>query len=69
MDYGKKEEHSLLEEYNIESDAKIEMELLRKHKNFRNTEVEISEDISSVELLKMESDTQHNAQERNMKIN
>ena len=66
MDCEGTEEHFVLEKYEIESDAEIQLELLRKYKNFRNTEVEISDDISSVELLKMESDTQQETQERNI---
>ena len=57
MHYEGKEEHFILEEYDIESDAEIQSELLRKFVNFKNTEVEISDDISLVELLQMESET------------
>ena len=66
MDYEGKQEHLILEEYDIESDAEIQLELLKKYQNFNSTEVEINDDISSVELLKMESDTQEEAQERNI---
>ena len=66
MHYEGKEDHFILEEYDIESDAEIQSELLRKFENFRNTEVAISDDISSVELLKMESETQQEVQERNI---
>ena len=48
----------ILEEYNIEPDAEIQMQLLRKDEKFRSTRVEINDDISSIELLKMETDTQ-----------
>ena len=57
MDFEGKQEHFILEEYEIKSDAEIQLELLKKYQNFKSTEVEISDDISSVELLKMESDT------------
>ena len=45
IDYEGKEEHFVLEEYDIESDIEIQLELLRKYENFRSTEVEISDDI------------------------
>ena len=61
MDYERKEEHFILEEYDIETDAGIQLELLRKYEDCKGTEVEISDDISSLELLKMEE-----AQERNI---
>ena len=66
MDCEGKEEHFILEEYDIESDAEILLEWLRRYENFRSSEVENNDDISSVELLKMESDTQEEAQERNI---
>ena len=66
MDYEAKEEHFILEGYDIEFGAEIQLELLRKYENFRSTEVEISDDISSIELLKIESDTQQETQERNI---
>ena len=53
MDCEGTEEHFVLEECEIESDAEIQLELL-----LSSMEVEINDDISSVELLKMESDTQ-----------
>ena len=43
-----------------------QLELLRKYENFRSREVEINDDISSIEPLKMKSDTQEEAQERNI---
>ena len=66
MDCEGTEEHFFLEEYDIGSDAEIKLKLLRKYGNFRSTEVEINDDISSVELLKMESDIQQETQERNI---
>ena len=66
MDYKGKEEQFILKEYDVESDAEIQMELLRKYENFKSTELEINDDISSMELLKMESDTQQEAQEINV---
>ena len=66
MDCEGTEKHFVLEEYDVESDAEIQLELLRKYENFRSTLVETNDEISSVELLKMESDTQQETQERNM---
>ena len=66
MDCEGTEEHFFLEEYDIGSDAEIKLKLLRKYGNFRSTKVEINDDISSVELLKMESDIQQETQERNI---
>ena len=66
MDYEGKEEHFILEEYDIESDAEIQLQLLGKYEKFRSTEIEINDDISSVGPLKMESDTQEEALERNI---
>ena len=66
MDYEGKEEHFILEKYHIESDAEIQFELIRKYENVSSTEVEINDDISSVELLKIESDTKQETQERNI---
>ena len=45
IDYEGKEVHFVLEEFDIESDVEIQLELLRKYKNFRSTEVEINDDI------------------------
>ena len=65
MDYEEKEEHFILEEYDIGSNAEIQLKLLRKYEKFRSTEVEVSDDISSVELLKMENDTQQESTIKN----
>ena len=56
-DYDRNEEHFIRGEYEIEPDAEIQMELLRKYENFRSTKAEINDNISSVELLKIESHT------------
>ena len=66
MDYEGKEEHFILEEYDIESDAEIQLQLLGKYEKFRSTEIEINDDIFSVGPLKIESDTQEEALERNI---
>ena len=44
MDYEEKEEHFILEKYDIGSDAEIQLKLFRKYENFRSTEVEVIDD-------------------------
>ena len=47
MDYEGKEEHFVLEEYDIESDAEIQLELLRKYEKFRSQETQEKNILSS----------------------
>ena len=37
MDCEGTEKHFVLEEYDVESDAEIQLELIRKYENFRST--------------------------------